>query len=176
MQEAIDLTGDSPCPKRQKSSHTEAEDENSAEGDGERHHDGELEVDDDSDCWADWDIDCHGDYYTENCFKREHPDGYRWNCCGALGSAHGCKKGPGDGIDEMYATSPEPELDEEDTHHPGELEVDYEGDVWADHDERCHGPIDTKTNRRENPDGFVWSCCGAQGTFAEGCSDTKDDE
>ena len=23
--------------------------------------------------------------------------------------------------------------------------------------------------------GFVWSCCGAQGTFAEGCTATKDD-
>ena len=145
------------------------------ESDGERHHDGELEVDDDEydSYWADWDIDCHGNYYTENCFRREHPNGYRWSCCGALGSADGCKKGSGDGIAELYATSPEPELDEEDRLHPGKLEVDYDG--WPDHDERCHGPIDTKANRREHPDGFVWSCCGAQGTFAEGCTATKDD-
>ena len=111
------------------------------ESDGERHHDGELEVDDDEydSYWADWDIDCHGNYYTENCFRREHPNGYRWSCCGALGSADGCKKVSGEGIDELYATSPELELDEEDRHHPGELEVDYDG--WPDHDTGLYGRV-----------------------------------
>mmetsp|Transcript_7168 Transcript_7168/g.13270 ORF Transcript_7168/g.13270 Transcript_7168/m.13270 type:complete len:93 (+) Transcript_7168:484-762(+) len=81
----------------------------------------------------------------------------------------GCTKGEGPDIDEMYATSPEPELDEEESHHPGELEVEW--DYWADHDERCHGPIDTKTNRSEHSEGFRWSCCGEIGTFANGCEE-----
>ena len=46
-------------------------------------------------------------------------------------------------------------------HHPGDLEVDY--DHWPDHDERCHGPIDTNSNRREYPSSFRWSCCEALG-------------
>jgi hypothetical protein len=50
----------------------------------------------------------------------------------------------------------------------GELEVDYHADVWADHDERCHGTIDTDTMRKENPEGFTWSCCNEDGR-ADGC-------
>lgn len=50
--------------------------------------------------------------------------------------------------------------------HEGELEVDDE--YWADHDERCHGPIDTDGNRADHPDGFKWSCCDATGAD-EGC-------
>lgn len=38
--------------------------------------------------------------------------------------------------------------------HPGEIEVI--DDEWPDHDERCHGPIDTKANRRDYPHGFEW--------------------
>ena len=65
-------------------------------------------------------------------------------------------------------------------YHDGELEVDW--DAWPDRDEQCHGPIDTKTHRREIPEGFTWSCCGKNGTFAEGCcrveknSDDDDDD
>ncbi|KAI1735326.1 hypothetical protein F4680DRAFT_470084 [Xylaria scruposa] len=40
---------------------------------------------------------------------------------------------------------------------------DDEGDVWADHDERYHGPIDTDENRFAHPEGFVWTCCGKLG-------------
>ncbi|KIL88120.1 hypothetical protein FAVG1_09003 [Fusarium avenaceum] len=48
-------------------------------------------------------------------------------------------------------------------YHWGELEVDYEAYVWADHDERCHGTIDTEAMRKENPEGFTWVCCGKPG-------------
>ena len=106
--------------------------------------------------------------------KLKYPDGYTWSCCGALGSERGCKNGPGDGIDELYATSQEPELDDEEFYHPGSLEVIDE--EWPDHDERCHGRIDTKTNRTEYPEGFGWSCCGQQGTFSEGCTKRNEDE
>ncbi|KAK5993806.1 hypothetical protein PT974_07243 [Cladobotryum mycophilum] len=53
-------------------------------------------------------------------------------------------------------------------YHNGELEVDYDGDAWADHDERCHGTIDTDEMREEHPDGFVWSCCDKSGE-EKGC-------
>jgi hypothetical protein len=45
----------------------------------------------------------------------------------------------------------------------GELDVDYEGDYWADHDENCHGLIDTEEMREEYPQGFTWSCCDEAG-------------
>lgn len=50
----------------------------------------------------------------------------------------------------------------------GELEVDYDADIWADHDENCHGTIDTESMREENPEGFVWNCCDKPGDEA-GC-------
>lgn len=34
-----------------------------------------------------------------------------------------------------------------------------DGDFWADHDERCHGPIDTPENVAAFPEGFIWDCC-----------------
>ncbi|KAI3319157.1 hypothetical protein HD806DRAFT_510167 [Xylariaceae sp. AK1471] len=54
-------------------------------------------------------------------------------------------------------------------YHDGELEVDHQGDVWADHDERCHGTIDTDENRIEFPEGFVWNCCDKVG-YRGGCT------
>lgn len=48
-------------------------------------------------------------------------------------------------------------------YHPGDLEVDYESHVWADHDENCHGDIDCNANRRRFPEGFLWSCCEVTG-------------
>ena len=45
--------------------------------------------------------------------------------------------------------------DEEQWHHPGDLEPDFEDDSWADHDEECHGTIDSNWCRREYPDGYV---------------------
>ncbi|KAH6842187.1 hypothetical protein B0I37DRAFT_329367 [Chaetomium sp. MPI-CAGE-AT-0009] len=50
------------------------------------------------------------------------------------------------------------------TYHDGDLEPDYDGDFWADHDERCHGVIDTDAMREEFPDGFVWDCCEKLGS------------
>jgi hypothetical protein len=41
----------------------------------------------------------------------------------------------------------------------GEDEVNWDSDFWADHDEDCHGTIDTEENREEFPEGFIWSCC-----------------
>lgn len=79
-----------------------------------------------------------------------------------------------DSGDEDEGEQDESESDSEDEfdYHPGELEVDYESDTWADHDERCHGPIDTKAHRREYPEGFKWSCCDAAGD-EPGC-ETRD--
>ncbi|OPB44872.1 hypothetical protein A0O28_0090100 [Trichoderma guizhouense] len=48
-------------------------------------------------------------------------------------------------------------------YHNGELEPDYDGDFWADHDENCHGTIDTDEMRDEFPEGFIWSCCDKGG-------------
>ncbi|KAG8159973.1 hypothetical protein KVR01_010610 [Diaporthe batatas] len=56
------------------------------------------------------------------------------------------------------------------TYHHGELELgDDDDDFWADHDERCHGTIDTKEMREEYPEGFTWDCCDQVGT-APGCT------
>ncbi|RGP74883.1 hypothetical protein FLONG3_5995 [Fusarium longipes] len=66
----------------------------------------------------------------------------------------------------------------------GELEVDYDADVWADHEENCHGidfwadhddgfgEIDTPEMREEMPDGFSWSCCSKLGG-SKGCTKWK---
>lgn len=51
----------------------------------------------------------------------------------------------------------------------GDLEVDDENDFWADHDEDCHGEIDTKEMRVEFPDGFKWTCCQKLG-YLKGCT------
>jgi len=48
------------------------------------------------------------------------------------------------------------------------MEVDWDGDFWADHDEDCHGPIDNESNREEYPEGFIWTCCDKNGEV-EGC-------
>ncbi|KAK3994483.1 hypothetical protein QBC44DRAFT_391805 [Cladorrhinum sp. PSN332] len=52
--------------------------------------------------------------------------------------------------------------------HPGNLDVNWRADTWADHDERFDGPEDTSDNREEYPEGFIWDCCDAQGD-ADGC-------
>lgn len=48
------------------------------------------------------------------------------------------------------------------------LDVDYDADTWADHDERCHCPYDTEENRRICPEGFIWGCCEEDGR-SKGC-------
>ncbi|KAI8629521.1 hypothetical protein F5Y19DRAFT_433302 [Xylariaceae sp. FL1651] len=54
-------------------------------------------------------------------------------------------------------------------YHDGELEVDHSSDFWADHDEDCHGEIDTVENRVEFPEGFIWNCCNKMG-HRSGCT------
>ncbi|KAM0292246.1 hypothetical protein ACHAO9_003219 [Fusarium lateritium] len=54
----------------------------------------------------------------------------------------------------------------------GSLDVDDSEDFWADHDEDCHGEIDTWEMREEMPDGFIWSCCGKLGG-RKGCTNGK---
>ncbi|RBR23562.1 uncharacterized protein FIESC28_03744 [Fusarium coffeatum] len=54
-------------------------------------------------------------------------------------------------------------------YHWGECEPDYESNYWADHDEGSHGPIDTKDNRKDCPEGFVWTCCDKNYT-EDGCA------
>ncbi|CAF3584720.1 hypothetical protein FGSG_00785 [Fusarium graminearum PH-1] len=54
----------------------------------------------------------------------------------------------------------------------GDLEVDDSEDFWADHDENCHGEIDTPEMREEVPDGFRWSCCSKLGGTG-GCTKGK---
>ncbi|KAL7907740.1 hypothetical protein GGI35DRAFT_454697 [Trichoderma velutinum] len=53
-------------------------------------------------------------------------------------------------------------------YHDGELDVNDEDDFWADHDEDCHGIIDTDEMREEFPEGFKWNCCNQSGE-AKGC-------
>ena len=47
--------------------------------------------------------------------------------------------------------------------------MEVERDWWVDHDENCHGPINTDKNREEFPEGFRYDCCDQDGT-AEGCN------
>ncbi|KAJ6452803.1 hypothetical protein C8R45DRAFT_1193505 [Mycena sanguinolenta] len=44
--------------------------------------------------------------------------------------------------------------------HCGNLIVDE--DVWYEYSEIDQGPIDSKVNRKERPQGFYWDCCGLQ--------------
>jgi hypothetical protein len=48
----------------------------------------------------------------------------------------------------------------------GDLDVDEE--YFADHDEDCHGPMDTEENRAQFPEGFIWDCCD-ENALSEGC-------
>lgn len=50
----------------------------------------------------------------------------------------------------------------------GELEADE--DAFEDHDEYCHGPIDTESNRKDFPEKFFWNCCDNDGT-SPGCEE-----
>ena len=89
------------------------------------------------------------------------------------GVLEGCARGAGATVAELYPDSSDPELEDEEKCHPGELEPDFSGDGWADWDEDCHGPIDSNSNRKDYPENFKWSCCGAVGTYAEGCEEAE---
>ena len=51
-------------------------------------------------------------------------------------------------------------------------EVDYDADFWADHDEDCHGPMDSFGDDPDFAEGYVWSCYENNGDD-EGCKSTK---
>lgn len=61
----------------------------------------------------------------------------------------------------------------EERYHPGEAECDF--DSFEDWDERCHGPMDSKVNRRQFPESFLWSCCGGA-LNSRGCEARKPGE
>ncbi len=48
----------------------------------------------------------------------------------------------------------------------GYREADYSAEVWADHDENCHGRISDL--EEECPEGYEWTCCERSGD-KEGC-------
>ncbi|KAK4951950.1 hypothetical protein LTR10_009870 [Elasticomyces elasticus] len=48
-------------------------------------------------------------------------------------------------------------------HHTGEKEVDYDSEIWADHDDRCHGYPEALLNDPDYAWGMKWSCCGRSG-------------
>lgn len=54
----------------------------------------------------------------------------------------------------------------------GVKKVDFESDMWADHDERCHGRLEDFKDDPEFSEGFIWSCCDQDGD-AEGCRVTR---
>ncbi|KAF4625133.1 hypothetical protein G7Y89_g13036 [Cudoniella acicularis] len=56
--------------------------------------------------------------------------------------------------------------------HPGEKEVDYEGDFWADHDEDCHDLIRDLEDDPDFAKGFMWTCCEKNGDDP-GCKETR---
>ncbi|KAG9191106.1 hypothetical protein G6011_09194 [Alternaria panax] len=57
--------------------------------------------------------------------------------------------------------------------HLGDLEMDDDdvNNFWADWDENVFGDPDTDENRKEYPEGFVWTCCKGKGD-AKGCKET----
>jgi len=49
----------------------------------------------------------------------------------------------------------------------GDLEVDEDGDFWADHDDEIHG--NRYELQEEYPEGYIWSCCNKRGDQEGGC-------
>ncbi|EKD16525.1 hypothetical protein MBM_04994 [Drepanopeziza brunnea f. sp. 'multigermtubi' MB_m1] len=60
------------------------------------------------------------------------------------------------------------------TRHRGEKTVDCCSDFWADHDERCHGRMESLNNDPDWVGGFMWSCCEAP-IDAPGCESSSDE-
>jgi hypothetical protein len=129
----------------------------------------------DEEAFEDWDERCHGRMDTK-ANRREYPECFLWSCCGGTLTSRGCvarvpgaPRVPGD----TGSVSPDTDSDCDRAGHPGELQVDW--NEWPDHDEDVHGDIDTAANRRDHPDGFKWTCCGAQAD-APGCQADDDEE
>ncbi|KAK8192827.1 hypothetical protein HDK77DRAFT_176768 [Phyllosticta capitalensis] len=49
------------------------------------------------------------------------------------------------------------------TWHEGFLEAEIEQELWDEHCEDAFGLVDRERNRREHPNGWVWSGCGCRG-------------
>lgn len=45
------------------------------------------------------------------------------------------------------------------TYHPGDKTVDYDAEIWAEHDEDCHGPMDMFIDDPLYKRGMMWECC-----------------
>ncbi|CAL1716383.1 unnamed protein product [Somion occarium] len=56
--------------------------------------------------------------------------------------------------------------EDECNYHSGELIVNEE--EFVDWDEDCHGPMNTKQNRKDFPENFIWTCCDEDGR-SDGC-------
>ncbi|KAM3414871.1 hypothetical protein BST61_g10014 [Cercospora zeina] len=41
--------------------------------------------------------------------------------------------------------------------------VNYDSDIWADHDDACHGPPEAHENDPDYDEGFWWECCEEDG-------------
>lgn len=55
---------------------------------------GELEMDDDCEIWDDWMDERDGIQDSESS-RKDHPEGFIWDCCGRRGDTEfGCKRGP----------------------------------------------------------------------------------
>lgn len=39
-------------------------------------------------------------------------------------------------------------------------------EMFPDHDEQCHGPMDTEENRIDYPERFIYECCDRHGDEA----------
>jgi hypothetical protein len=51
-------------------------------------------------------------------------------------------------------------------------EAEFDGEVWYNHDVRCHGPYEDMADEDEYAEGFLWLCCEKLGDD-EGCKFTK---
>ncbi|KAE9971643.1 hypothetical protein BLS_005826 [Venturia inaequalis] len=57
-------------------------------------HKGELDIDDDASVWDDWEDRRDGIQDSEES-RKEHPEGFSWDCCQRHGDGgFGCKRGP----------------------------------------------------------------------------------
>jgi hypothetical protein len=172
-------------PRRSRSHASDEEDEEASEDedddddDDERararwRHDGEAECD--HEAFVDHDERCHGPMDCK-ANRRAVPENFIWSCCGGDLSSRGCvRRAPGEArcAGDNGSVSSDTRSGVARDGHTGDLEPDEDG--WEDHDERCHGRINTAANRRDFPDGFVWSCCGKRGDGSPCVSDDEEDE
>ena len=45
----------------------------------------------------------------------------------------------------------------------GSKEINYDAEIWYNHDEDCHGPYEMFMDDSNYAEGFTWECCGGQG-------------